>query len=167
MGRPVFIERTSRHERIVQGSVGTARVERDGSAMPLGLPLGSLFLVPSEFARKPSPADPRLVSSANAESPAPTTVCPYRHDAPMSFILPETEPDQGAGGGIDLAGVLRPRRVQLRTAAASAGDESPADLYARSPRLCLPRIPFFLKTLTLPPSADRVRRCDPSLSRCS
>ena len=34
-------------------------------------------------------------------------------------------------------------------------------------RLCLPRISFFLETLTLLPSADRVRRCDPSLSRCS
>ena len=33
--------------------------------------------------------------------------------------------------------------------------------------LCLPRTRFFLKTLTLPPPADRVQRCDPSLSRCS
>ena len=34
--------------------------------------------------------------------------------------------------------------------------------------LCLPIIRFFLKTLTLPASADRVSdRCDPSSSRCS
>jgi ubiquinone/menaquinone biosynthesis C-methylase UbiE len=33
--------------------------------------------------------------------------------------------------------------------------------------LCLPRISFSLETLTLPRSADRVQRCDPSLFRCS
>ena len=30
-------------------------------------------------------------------------------------------------------------------------------------RLCLPRISFFLETLTLPLAADRVRQCEPTV----
>ena len=132
--RPVFIERTSRNERIVQGSVGAARVERDGPAIRHGIPPGSFFPGRPELAcvaeRRYAGAchdgdpgnfagcirsiilaqlDPGSVKSASLMV-ADASIF-IGHDAPMSFILPETEPDQGASATVSGASLRKNNRV--------------------------------------------------------